>query len=304
MNITKLPFIVIVFLISILPLQSRATFILNGQGTVLDWSELGVPGETVEYTFSYNLSDFANNSLNPDWAGYNAIPYIQVTIIGSVSGQFSGIDPVSRVVVFDDSAGATFDSWTFSVQGGNVGSQVLTRYNFSGDEFDRPLPDSFAEAHDIFFPRYADPLIWTQNSSGIFLANNGTEMLMLIDLQWAISWVDPATTVIIDIKPRKKPEDVISLKTDRNLKVAIVGEEDFDALQVNPATVKFGSNEASPVRFKGQDYNRDGFPDLILTFKLNETGISCGDTEATLTGETYGEEVIEGSDNFTVEPCP
>ena len=110
--------------------------------------------------------------------------------------------------------------------------------------------------------------------------------------------------VVIDIKPRKKPEDVISLKKDKNLKVAIVGEESFDALQVDPATVKFGSNEASPVRFKGQDYNRDGFPDLILTFKLNETGIICGDTEATLTGETYGKEVIEGSDSFTVEPCP
>ena len=109
---------------------------------------------------------------------------------------------------------------------------------------------------------------------------------------------------VIDIKPRKKPEDVISLKNDKNLKVAIVGEETFDALQVDPATVKFGSNGASPVRFKGQDYNRDGFPDLILTFKLNETGIACGDTEATLTGGTYGGDVIEGSDSFTVEPCP
>ena len=302
MNITKLPFIVIVFLITILPLQSRATFILNGQGTVLDWSELGVPGETVEYTFSYNLSDFANNSLNPDLAGYNAIPYIQVTIIGSASGQFSGIDPVSRVVVIDDSAGATFDSWTFSVQGGNVGSQVLTRYNFSGDEFDRPLPDSFADAHNIFFPQHTNPLIWHQGGAGTFLANDGSERLELTDLQWTITQI--AIPAVIDIKPRKKPENVISLKNDLNLKVAIVGEETFDALQVDPTTVKFGSNGASPVRFKGQDYNRDGFPDLILTFKLIETGISCGDTEATLTGETYAEEVIEGSDFFTVEPCP
>ena len=110
--------------------------------------------------------------------------------------------------------------------------------------------------------------------------------------------------VIIDIKPSKKPENVIDFKKDKNLKIAIVGEEAFDALQVDPTTVKFGTNEASPVRCIGQDYNRDGFPDLILTFKLNQTGISCGDTEATLTGETYDKEAIEGSDNFTVEPCP
>ena len=101
--------------------------------------------------------------------------------------------------------------------------------------------------------------------------------------------------------------NVINLKNDKNLKVAIVGDETFDALQVDPATVKFDSNKespASPVRFKTQDYNKDGFDDLILTFKLSETGIVCGDTEATLTGETYGGESIEGSDDFIVEPCP
>ncbi len=111
----------------------------------------------------------------------------------------------------------------------------------------------------------------------------------------------------IDINPNKKPENVISLKKDKNIKVAIVGSETFDALQVDPSTIKFDSNKASPaspVRFKGQDYNRDGYPDLILTFKLNETGISCGDTQATLTGETYAGESIQGSDGFTVEPCP
>lgn len=74
--------------------------------------------------------------------------------------------------------------------------------------------------------------------------------------------------------------------------------------EVDPATVKFGPNQISPVRFKGRDYNRDGFSDLILTFKLNETGFACGDTEATLTGETYGGDAIQGSDDFTVSPCP
>ncbi len=110
--------------------------------------------------------------------------------------------------------------------------------------------------------------------------------------------------ITIDIKPSKKPVDnVINFKKNRNLKVAILGDAVFDALQVDPETVAFGPSEASPVRFKGKDYNKDGFYDLILTFKLNQTGIACGDTEATLTGETYSGEAIEGSDNFTVEPC-
>lgn len=119
---------------------------------------------------------------------------------------------------------------------------------------------------------------------------------------WSLTQVSP---IVIDIKPNKKTdENVIYLKRGKGLKVAIVGSITFDALQVDPATVKFGPSEASPVRFKGQDYNRDGYSDLILTFKLSETGISCGDEEATLVGATYTGEVIEGSDEFTVQQCP
>lgn len=127
---------------------------------------------------------------------------------------------------------------------------------------------------------------------------------------WVVNLADapvPGKQVTIDIKPIKKTdENVINLKKDRNLKVAIAGDADFDALQVDPTTVKFGPNEASPTRFKGKDYNRDGYSDLILTFKLSETDIACGDTEATLTGETFPDPVVNitGTDYFTVEPCP
>jgi hypothetical protein len=116
----------------------------------------------------------------------------------------------------------------------------------------------------------------------------------------------PAVIVSTDIKPSKRPENVINLKKGKNLKVAIVGTADFDALQVDPSTVKFGPSEASPIRYKGKDYNKDGFSDLILTFMRDETGIACGDTEATLTGQTFPDPVINiaGSDTFTVEPCP
>lgn len=110
----------------------------------------------------------------------------------------------------------------------------------------------------------------------------------------------------INIKASKKSENVISFKKNKNLKVAIVGDATFDALQVDPVSVRFGPSEASPIRFKGRDYNHDGFSDLILTFKLDRTGIACGDTEATLTGETFPDPVINirGRDSFTVEPCP
>jgi hypothetical protein len=115
-----------------------------------------------------------------------------------------------------------------------------------------------------------------------------------------------SVTVNIDIKPSKKPENVINLKKGKNLKVAIVGTADFDALQVDPSTMKFGPSEACPIRYKGKDYNKDGFADLILIFRIEETGIACGDTVATLTGQTFPDPAINfaGSDTITVEPCP
>jgi len=63
----------------------------------------------------------------------------------------------------------------------------------------------------------------------------------------------------IDIKPRANPNSVIDLKNDRELNVAIVGAETFDALQVDPATIKFGPIEAGPVNYNVEDYNRDVF---------------------------------------------
>jgi len=122
---------------------------------------------------------------------------------------------------------------------------------------------------------------------------------------WEI--VPISASVTIDIMPSKKTENVISLKK-KNLKVAILGSIEFDALQVDPVTVKFGTfdpDAASPIRYKGQDYNRDGYSDLILTFNLSETGIVCGVTEATLTGQTDTDPVIyiEGSDSFTIKGC-
>jgi hypothetical protein len=109
---------------------------------------------------------------------------------------------------------------------------------------------------------------------------------------------------VIDIKPGKKSENVLNLGKEKNLKVAILGDETFDATQVNTTTVRFGVNgiEASPTNYKGMDYNRDGYGDLILTFKTSDTGIGCENTEAILTGETYPAPVIaiKSSDNFTV----
>ena len=184
MNIRKLSFILICILFAVAPFQSNA-FMLKGEGKVLN-DEVGVTGELVDYYFSYNLSDFVNNSFSQNVASYYAFSPIPVKITGSISGAFSRVDPISRVVVLDNLSGTNYDVWNFTVSGGRHSSEALGAKNLSSDEFNSPLPNSFADAHDIFFPQHANKSVWTQDSSGIFFTNNGTEKLLLGDLHWEI----------------------------------------------------------------------------------------------------------------------
>ena len=113
------------------------------------------------------------------------------------------------------------------------------------------------------------------------------------------------TSVEIDIKPGSDPNS-INPASKGVIPVAILttstaaGESvDFDATTVDPETVWFGpeGDEASFVHYALEDVDDDGDIDMILHFRTLETGISSGDTEATLTGDTFGGIHIEGTDS-------
>lgn len=79
----------------------------------------------------------------------------------------------------------------------------------------------------------------------------------------------------------------------------------FDVTTVDPITVRFGSTgtEAAPVKDALEDVDRDGDTDMILHFNTQDTGIKCGDTSATLTGETFGGQAIQGTDSIKTVRC-
>ncbi|MGB5661141.1 MAG: hypothetical protein WBO54_16845 [Thermoanaerobaculia bacterium] len=118
-------------------------------------------------------------------------------------------------------------------------------------------------------------------------------------------------SVMIDIKPGIDP-NIINPKSTGEIPVAILttsvadGEPfDFDALDVDPLTVAFGPDSARIVHAQGhaEDVDRDGDLDMLVHFKTWQTGISCGDAEAALTGKTFADLSVAGSDSIKTQ-CP
>ncbi|MEN8133205.1 MAG: choice-of-anchor Q domain-containing protein [Pseudomonadota bacterium] len=114
-------------------------------------------------------------------------------------------------------------------------------------------------------------------------------------------------TVIIDIKPGNK-QNVINPRAKGVIWVAVLSDTDpaspFDpSSQVDIPSVEFGPDGAKAKRHKVKDINRDGLGDLLLRFRIPETGIACGDTEATLTGETFDGQSFTGTDSIKTVGC-
>jgi hypothetical protein len=113
-----------------------------------------------------------------------------------------------------------------------------------------------------------------------------------------------STKISIDIKPGETPNS-INLKSQGVIPVAILTTDTFDATTVNAATIRFGKTgtEAAIVRSALEDVDGDGDTDLRLDFTTQATGIQCGDTSASLTGETADGQPIQGSDAIVTTGC-
>ena len=111
-----------------------------------------------------------------------------------------------------------------------------------------------------------------------------------------------ATVVTIDIKPGTEANS-INPNSNGLVAVAILTEGEFDALQLDPDTARFGPGEAAAARYTVADVDRDGDQDLVLHFRIQETGIACTDTQATLVGELYDGSEVTGTDSITTVGC-
>jgi hypothetical protein len=75
--------------------------------------------------------------------------------------------------------------------------------------------------------------------------------------------------------------------------VAVLGSDELDVAWIDAAGLRFGPGGAAPLhaRWLGRwrpDLNQDGYPDLLLRFRMGDTGLAAGDEEACLEGEVDG----------------
>jgi hypothetical protein len=96
----------------------------------------------------------------------------------------------------------------------------------------------------------------------------------------------------------------VNLTSQGVIPVALLSDDDFDAMSVDLSTIAFGPGGAAPAHdpnekdnLHGQDTDNDGDRDRMLHFRTQESGIRLGDTEACLTGTT-----TDGSPFFACAP--
>lgn len=121
----------------------------------------------------------------------------------------------------------------------------------------------------------------------------------------------PTVTAEIDIQPFDTANEVKPASDNpiivavHSTSVAAGDATDFDATQVDPSSLKFGSGEAPNLAVTPwvQDLDGDADSDVMFAFRTQDTGIFCGDTEATLTGSTYAAATFTGTDNVMTTDC-
>jgi hypothetical protein len=110
--------------------------------------------------------------------------------------------------------------------------------------------------------------------------------------------------ISVDVRPRSDANRINPSST-KNINVAILSANGFDATGVDPNTVRFGATgaEAAPIHVGLRDVDGDGDRDMLVRFQIPDTGIKCGDTSASLTGQSSNGVSFIGSSSIKTVQC-
>ncbi len=129
---------------------------------------------------------------------------------------------------------------------------------------------------------------------------------------------DAFNGVSIDVKPRN-PKNNINPRSKGMVAVAVLGSDKFDVTTIDVFSTRFGPDAAAPITSRAdgedgddeidednagfKDVNGDGIPDLVLHYRIKDSGIKCGDTMVVLTGKTKSGFMFSGADSIHTDDC-
>jgi hypothetical protein len=187
----------------------------------------------------------------------------------------------------------------FSAQFPPVYERTFELFSIDIVDFNSTLLNSTALPTNLRIPSNGYALIGLQGGSAIGnLDYNAGGNIQ------TVTAISSPIEVAIDIKPGKFPNS-INPKSQGVIPVPILTTDTFDATTVDPSTVLLGATgtEATPVHAALEDVNGDGLTDSILQFNIQDTEIQCKQSFASLTGETFSGQAIQGSDAIQTVGC-
>jgi hypothetical protein len=148
-----------------------------------------------------------------------------------------------------------------------------------------------------------DPLISTAQFEYLDVFSNVYPPLVDTFQAQISECADEPTVVDIDIKPGSDPNSINCNNAEAVITVAILSTDEFDASNVDHATVTFGGASEKHIDKKSgeprrheEDVDDDGDADLVFHFRMGDTDLSCDSEDGTLGGETYDGQTIVGTD--------
>ena len=231
--------------------------------------------------------------------GYDVIPGTQYI---SLSPNLSGpLHATTRYrTTFELPAGFSDPALTVEVHADNVATLFLNGVQIGQQPF-AEIFANFQNPTESFTS--ADPSLFVPGTNILEFDIHNFTGPTAFDYQATVSF-DPVLEVALDIKP-DDPVNNINPRSKGRIPVAVLTTGSFDAASLDTETLRFGKTwiEAVPAHFALEDVDGDGDIDLMLHFKTQETGVSCGDTAAILTGATVTVEAVTGSDVINTVGC-
>lgn len=111
-----------------------------------------------------------------------------------------------------------------------------------------------------------------------------------------------AGEMAIDIHPTSWPNPV-SPTSSGSTPVAVNGQQGFDVRDLDWQSARFGPDQAIPLGAGYEDWNHDGYEDLVLHFATQQTGVECGMTSMALSITSESGVVYQGSDAIITPGC-